>query len=316
MKKILPAVAALSLFFFLGVLMVHADTQPGTYTPLAPLPGTYTGSAQAPTTDLSTYLAGAIKLLIALGAGFAVLVAIVGGTQYVAAGISPSAKSDAKDRIFNAFIGLALILVSYLILNTINPDLVNLKFELPPIGQAPSTAPGGGGTPPGGGGTPGGGPTPGSSTWGADTTERAQLQNAGVQVKTPVCMTAGTGVNSQDGQHNCTSVYQLPGSAISGIIALKNACVQANPSCAVVVTQGTEFWLHKTHGTPTSRAPVVDIRYQEPLNSFITRGRTPTNPQSGCGIRSADHYTVTGGGAGTYVLENPGTSNVHWHVCY
>jgi hypothetical protein len=109
-------------------------------------------------------------------------------------------------------------------------------------------------------------------------------------------------------------VYQLPSSAISGVIALKNACNLKNAgNCTVVVTQGTEFWLHKTHGTPTSRVPIVDLRYQEPLNSFITTGRAPVNPQSGCGIPSADHYSVSGA---IYVLENPGTGNVHWHVCY
>jgi hypothetical protein len=309
MKKILPTLTALSVTLFLGFFVIHTTHAQADYTPLAPLPGTYTGSEAAPTTNISTYLGGAIKLLIALGAGLAVLMAVIGGTQYVAAGISPDAKSGAKDRLMNAFIGLALVLTSYLILNSINPDLVNFKLELPPVGTTTvvTPPPGGGGGTPGGGGSPGGGGTPGAG-WGDDATWRSQLQAGGVQVKTPVCTTPGTGTNSQDGQHNCTSVYQLPSSAISGTISLKNAC-----NCAVVITQGTEYWLHKTHGTPTSRVPVVDLRYQESLNSFITNGRTPANPQSGCGIRSADHYSISGA---TYVLENPGTSNVHWHVCY
>ncbi|MGB2580286.1 MAG: hypothetical protein WBC83_01160, partial [Minisyncoccia bacterium] len=58
-------------------------------------------------------------------------------TQYVAAGIAPSAKQDAKERILNALIGLTLVLTSYLILNSINPGLVQFNFSLPPIGTSP-----------------------------------------------------------------------------------------------------------------------------------------------------------------------------------
>ena len=34
---------------------------------------------------------------------------------------------DAKDTIFQALLGVGVLLVSYLLLRTINPDLVNLK---------------------------------------------------------------------------------------------------------------------------------------------------------------------------------------------
>jgi len=115
------------------------------YTPLAPLPGTFTGATGSETTNISTYLGGMLKLLIALGAGVSILIAIIGGTQYVAAGIAPSAKQDAKERIFNAFIGLALVLTSYLLLNSINPGLVQFNFSLPPIGTSPAPTTTGGG---------------------------------------------------------------------------------------------------------------------------------------------------------------------------
>jgi hypothetical protein len=139
MKKITPILASLTATFFIGFLVAHAQADPssGSYTPLQPLP-LGTGGALLQTYTISTYLAGAMKLLIALGVGFSVVVAIIGGTQYVAAGASPSAKSGAKERIINAFVGLALILTSYLILNSLNPDLVNFKLDLPPVGQVPT----------------------------------------------------------------------------------------------------------------------------------------------------------------------------------
>lgn len=293
MKKITPIITASLVALFLGVFVVHAQS----YAPLAPLPGTYTGVAGSETTNMSTYLAGAIKLIIALGAGLAVLMAIVGGTQYVAAGASPDAKSGAKERIFNAFIGLALVLTSYLILNSISPNLVNFKLELPPVkydtGSLSATS-----TPISGGN---------GVAWPSDGSERAQLTSGGVVVKAPMC--------TQVGQTGCTSVSGLPNNAIQRLIALKNDC-----KCEVVVTSGTEYWQHQTHGTATYRAPIIDIRTTPSLGAYINSHTVPdgtfTRPQSGCGIPDADHYQVVGVGAGNYVLENPGTGNVHWHVCY
>jgi hypothetical protein len=74
-----------------------------------------------------------MKLIIAVAGGLAVLMMIIGGTQYVAAGVTLDAKSGAKDRIQNAAIGLALTLASYLILVSINPKLVQFNLNLPPI---------------------------------------------------------------------------------------------------------------------------------------------------------------------------------------
>src|SRR3989344_3814898 len=130
MKHLLPFFIGLTLIASGGVLVAHAQG----YTPLVSLPG---ATQEGVSTNMSAYLSGVIKLLIALGGAISILMAIIGGTQYVAAGIAPSAKEDAKNRITNAFIGLALILASYLILNSINPKLVQFGFMLPPVGTSP-----------------------------------------------------------------------------------------------------------------------------------------------------------------------------------
>lgn len=132
-KKILSVSAGSILLFSLGgVLAVSAQG----YVPLVSLPGvTEAGTA----VNMSSYLSGMIKLLIALATGFAVLMLIVGGTQYVASGVLPDQKSDAKNRMLGAIGGLALVLVSYLILNSINPKLVQFHLMLPPVGVLPSS---------------------------------------------------------------------------------------------------------------------------------------------------------------------------------
>ncbi|MFZ2303866.1 MAG: pilin [Minisyncoccia bacterium] len=132
-KYLLSILASLLISLSVGVVALHAQT----YVPLAPLPGTLVAGAN--TTNLSTYLSGAIKLLIAIGASLSILMAIIGGLQYVAAGISPDAKSTAKTRITNAFIGLALILTSYLILSSINPKLVAFDLSLKKVSPSKPT---------------------------------------------------------------------------------------------------------------------------------------------------------------------------------
>lgn len=132
MKHLIPVLVAITLTLFGGALVaVAAETAGQYYTPLAPLPGTFDPATNK--TDLSTYLAGMMKLAVAVAGALAVLMLIIGGTQYVAAGITPDGKSNAKEHITNAAIGLALTLASYLILFSINPKLVDFNLALPPI---------------------------------------------------------------------------------------------------------------------------------------------------------------------------------------
>ncbi len=126
--SLLPSVIiGLLLSLFGGVLVASAQG----YIPLVTLPGGITTVGQPVVLD--KYLSGMIKLTIAVAGALAILMIVIGGTQYVAASINISAKSDAKDRITNSLIGLALVLSSWLLLNTINPKLVSFSLMLPPI---------------------------------------------------------------------------------------------------------------------------------------------------------------------------------------
>jgi len=76
--------------------------------------------------DLSTYIRGVYRLLIGAGALFAVVMMIIAGYQWILSGGSSEKTGSAKKRIFNAWIGLVLALLSYVILNAITPRLVSL----------------------------------------------------------------------------------------------------------------------------------------------------------------------------------------------
>lgn len=116
------------------------------YTPLAPLPGTTEGGKAT----LQSYLPGLFKLVIGLAAVLAVGWIIWGGIEYITTD-AISGKEEGKKRIQNAVIGLVIVITSYLILNTINHNLLELNLGLEPTTVGGGGA-GGGGGPTGGGG--------------------------------------------------------------------------------------------------------------------------------------------------------------------
>jgi len=70
---------------------------------------------------------------IGISGAVALLSILIGAIKYISAAGNPSKMGDAKDQIFSAIIGVVLLLSSYLILSTINPDLVTFSMSLTPI---------------------------------------------------------------------------------------------------------------------------------------------------------------------------------------
>lgn len=97
------------------------------YTPLEALPG-YKEPASGES-QLTNYLSALFNYAIATAAILAVVMIVIGGLQYIGAAGNTSVIEDAKDRIYWAIVGLILALGSWLILNTINPQLKELKLE-------------------------------------------------------------------------------------------------------------------------------------------------------------------------------------------
>ncbi len=80
-------------------------------------------------TTLPEYVSYIFRLSLIIAAVAALAALIYGGFRYLTSAGSPVTQNEAKNWLFGGIIGLILILSSYLILNTINPEL--LKLEIP-----------------------------------------------------------------------------------------------------------------------------------------------------------------------------------------
>ena len=76
---------------------------------------------------LKQYLTWAFRFTLALAGFLAVMMIVIGGVEYIISGANEGMRSEAHKRISNAIYGLILALVSYLVLYTINPNLVDFK---------------------------------------------------------------------------------------------------------------------------------------------------------------------------------------------
>lgn len=89
------------------------------------------------TANLALYLSTLYTYGLQIVGMLAVFMIILGGIKYLTAGGDASRTKSAKDNMTNATIGLVLALATYLILNTINPDLLKFKpISPPPISRA------------------------------------------------------------------------------------------------------------------------------------------------------------------------------------
>jgi len=79
-----------------------------------------------PTSEFISYLQSIINFGFAIIGILALFMLIIGAYQYLMAAGSGKAE-DAKDTITSALLGLALGLTAWIILNKINPDLVNMR---------------------------------------------------------------------------------------------------------------------------------------------------------------------------------------------
>ena len=86
-------------------------------------------------------LGGLIAYLFALGiwvVGLAIFIQFLrAGIEWLLAGPSITTVQSAKNKMKNALLGFMLLLAAYLILNVINPDLVNQDVILPAIKPNP-----------------------------------------------------------------------------------------------------------------------------------------------------------------------------------
>ncbi|MCX6735675.1 MAG: pilin [Candidatus Parcubacteria bacterium] len=119
--KIFTAFIFSCFFFFSEKVLAQNEG----YIPLASIPTVPTDSA--PT--LAIYMKGIFTATIGLAIVFAVLMIVIGGIQYIVAQ-TPFSVGEGKNRISSAITGIFIILISSVLLNTLNPGLLRIGLNL------------------------------------------------------------------------------------------------------------------------------------------------------------------------------------------
>lgn len=122
-----------AIIFILSALTYTRFASAVAYTPLVRIPGL----PAAGTVNLSMYMVGLYNFLLSIVGIVAVMMLIFGGMRYITAMGSSSAISSAKDIVTNAFFGLLLALISWVIVSTINPDIL---FIQSPTSRLPASS--------------------------------------------------------------------------------------------------------------------------------------------------------------------------------
>ncbi|MFA6524472.1 MAG: D-alanyl-D-alanine carboxypeptidase family protein [Candidatus Paceibacterota bacterium] len=81
-----------------------------------------------PGTGFAGYLNMMIQIFIGIAAVLSMIMIVMGGIEYMTSELV-SGKNEGKERITHAILGLILALGSYAILNTLNPDLLNVGLS-------------------------------------------------------------------------------------------------------------------------------------------------------------------------------------------
>jgi hypothetical protein len=102
----------------------------------ASIPGT---NANSTSSAPGAFIANFYQFALMIGGILAFGVIVFGGIKYMASAGNPSGQTDGKEWIWGALTGLLLLAGAYLVLHTINPQLVNLN--LPTLNQVVATAP-------------------------------------------------------------------------------------------------------------------------------------------------------------------------------
>jgi len=215
---------------------IPTGTSTSKYTLLAPFNTELNKLNAAEDKAFGTYLNIMIKIFIGLCAVLAVVMIVMGGIQYMTSELM-SGKEDGKHRITEALFGLLIALGSYALLNTINPDLLKtdvaiegtaLKYSLD-VPQSPVNGKYGNYLE--------------KAPW-DDSIGKIQTLPQYVSLKNSECTYVGQG--------NCTSTRGLNMSIVQSI---QYAC-----KCVMVITGGTEFWLHSVGTSHQPGGSTIDLR--------------------------------------------------------
>lgn len=145
-KNIFLSVIIIAMILFLSPLAVQAlELTLSQELPCPPgLPGGCPTEAEV-STDISSYIKRVYQFGVGISGILAVGMIVAGAIYYSVSAGSPDKQNDAKSMITSALWGVALLLGSFLILRTINPQLVKLEKpelerEVPQVGYTLASA--------------------------------------------------------------------------------------------------------------------------------------------------------------------------------
>lgn len=98
------------------------------FTPNVPIPGLFDKTVDVDNSLLAKYISAFYIFFAGVAGILAVVVMMWGGFHYITSAGNSQKISQAKEIISNAIIGLILVFTSYLLLNTINPNLTRLTL--------------------------------------------------------------------------------------------------------------------------------------------------------------------------------------------
>ena len=127
MKKVILIILLLSLFFALAGSVKAIDTIVKSYPEL---PG-----APEPTAGIPQYIRYIFVFSLGVVGIIAFVAMLMAAFGYVTSVGNPQKAAAAKDKIFSALLGMLILFASYLLLNTINPDLLKFKTEIVKVGD-------------------------------------------------------------------------------------------------------------------------------------------------------------------------------------
>jgi len=256
------------------------------YFLLTPISGFVTEDEAA---DLGKFINAFVRLAIAIATGLAVVMVVIGGVTYMVTG-SISKKANGREMINDALFGLVLALAAFLILQTVNKDLVKLDFvtALDKVGAlaAQQTKPG---------------PLVDVDSLPPETSEEEATLRIALEIEPyPVDVADNKPPCPPGGPYsNCLLVEGLPFYVINDLKVLKRSCDEYTVSCDIVLTGGSEP--HKTH---REGEPFVDIALDNEFDFFIENGRNASlEVKNGFPL-----YTI---GPDQFWKEGD-----HWHVCF
>lgn len=204
-------------------------------------------------------------------------------------------KEDGKKRIQNAVYSLVLVIAAWLILNTINPNLLNINLNIETVTtKAPK-------------GVLGGELSAGTGKalpWYSLTSAQVSMNNAmKADLENNYHIKVNAGPCTTQGQvTGCTNLVGMTATTFKGVTDLKKAC--GGDSCYVEIKGATEGG-HASHGP--NLAP-IDLGFSSNLDKYIIDNKIKEPQQTSLG---PVYTSKVGNRNATFLKESD-----HWHVVF